>query len=84
MFFTTELTENTEKGESKTGRKRACHREAAVQAEAIPVCVKAANVRFFRDEGDRGDKKNFGIKVFLRELGSKKVASIVTVCFPQN
>ena len=53
-----------------------------MQAEAIPVCVKAANVRFFRDEGDRGDKKNSGIKVFLHELGDKKVASTVTALYP--
>ena len=30
------------------------------------------------DEGDRGDKKNSGIKVFLHDLVGNKVASIVT------
>ena len=36
MLFTTELTENTEEDESKTGRKRACHRELT-PCEAISV-----------------------------------------------
>ena len=48
MLFTAELTENTEKGESQTGRKRACHCEAKDRAEAIPVYVKAAKGGFFQ------------------------------------